>query len=174
MIMSLVFLFLFYLLLFIVQALTVFVQKYTKKNSLNNKPIRTITEHPIEMTNHKVQCSKHTLWSLTRRHTLVASKLCIWSCFVITAVIIIIFLILFSFLFFCQVGQWPVYCPPPLCFQLWGQAQFCCTWQHTDVSRLLAVRLQLFGKKVGPYELFHANNQAVFCDSSHFNLHVRC
>lgn len=52
-------------------------QKHTqKKNPLNNKPVRTITEHLIEITNHKIQCSKHTLRSLTRRHTRVASKLC--------------------------------------------------------------------------------------------------
>lgn len=114
MIMSLVFLFLFYLSLFIVQALTVFVQKYTKKNSLNNKPIRTITEHLIEITNHKVQCSKHTLWSLTRRHTLVASKLCIWSCFVITAVIIIIFLYYFFSFFFVKLDN-DQYIVPLLC-----------------------------------------------------------
>lgn len=36
------------------------------------------------------------------------------------------------------------------------------------------MRLPLFGKKVGPFELFHANNQAVLCDSSRFNLHARC
>lgn len=65
--------------------------KKTQKKSLNNKPIITITEHLIEITNHKIQCSKHTLSSLTKRHTLVASYcyysvswqqlVCVFVCF---------------------------------------------------------------------------------------------
>lgn len=60
-------------------------ERHKKRRALNNKPIKTITEHLIEITSHKIQCSKHTL-CVTRRHTFVASWLCYWFCFMITAV----------------------------------------------------------------------------------------
>lgn len=68
------FLFRFYLSLLYRTRLTCIGQK-RHKNSLNNRPIKTITEHLIERTNHKIQCSKRTLGSLTDRHTFVASWL---------------------------------------------------------------------------------------------------
>lgn len=68
------FFFRFYLSLLYRTSLTCIGQK-RHKNSLNNRPIKTITQHLIERTNHKIQCSKRTLVSLTERHTLVASWL---------------------------------------------------------------------------------------------------
>lgn len=104
------------------------------KNSLNNRPIKTITEHLIERTNHRTQCSKRTLVSLTERHTLVASWLCYWhffQCF--------------------DVGSrhllTATHQPPPPGPTRLHRFRPAVPDTHTDPSKRLAVRLQLLGKK---------------------------
>lgn len=46
--------FFFYLITIYCTSLNCIDQKRHKKKSLNNKPIKTITEHLIKMTNHKM------------------------------------------------------------------------------------------------------------------------
>lgn len=117
------------------------------KKSLNNKPIKMITEHLIEITNHKIQCSKYTLWNLTRRQTLVASQFC--YCFSL----------MLTFVFFIPCWTLTSTLPPPLMLSSVGRFEICCAWLHTDLWRLLAVCLQLFGKKVGPFPLTFPHKQ---------------
>ncbi len=78
--------FFFYLSLFIVQAWTVLVKKDTKK-SLNNKPIKTITDHLIEITNHKIHGVQNTHSEVSLNGTLVASYLRYWFRLMITAAV---------------------------------------------------------------------------------------
>lgn len=119
----------FYLSLLYRTSLTCTGQK-RHKNSLNNRPIKTITEHLIERTNHKIQCSKRTLVSLTERHTLVASWLTL------------------NFSILMSVGGLRTATPPvPL-----GSADSALLWPtRTQIPvSPLAVCLKLSSKKVGP------------------------
>lgn len=130
----------------------VLVKKDTKK-SPKQQTNQTITEHLIEITTHKIQCSKHTLWSPTEHHTLVASYLCYWIRFRTTAVVVVIVV------FFIPVSENEQHTVPQFwlsCNGRFRSAAPACT--HVSAGCWQCVCSCLV-KKVGPvHKLFHTNN----------------